>query len=46
MTMGVYYRSAFLRSFGDWRWFWVGEAMVGAWLVFGVVQVLTKTPKL
>jgi hypothetical protein len=44
LTMYVYYRSAYLRSAGEWRWFWVGEAVVGVWLVFGIVQVLRKGP--
>jgi hypothetical protein len=44
LTMYVYYRSAYLRSAGDWRWFWVGEVIVGVWLVFGVVQVLREGP--
>jgi hypothetical protein len=44
LTMYVYYRSAYLRSAGDWRWFWVGEGIVGVWLVFGIVQVLRKGP--
>jgi hypothetical protein len=42
LTTYVYYRSAYLRSAGDWRWFWVGEAIVGVWIVFAVVQVLRK----
>ena len=44
LTMYVYYRSAYLRSAGDWRWFWVGEVIVAVWLVFGMVQVLRKGP--
>ena len=43
-AMSVYYQTAFLRSAGDWRWFWVGEAIVGAWLAVGIVQVLRKGP--
>jgi hypothetical protein len=43
LAMYVYYRSAYLRSAGDWRW-WVGEVFIGVWLVFGVVQVLRKGP--
>jgi len=41
-AMYVYYRSAFLRRAGYWRWFWVGEAIVGAQLAYGIVQVLRK----
>ena len=37
-----YYRSTYLRNAGDWSSFWVGEAFVGAYLVFAVVQVLRK----
>ena len=40
----VYHRSAYLRSAGDWRWFWVGEVFISVWLVFAVVQVLRKGP--
>ena len=40
----LYHRSAYLRNYGDWRWFWIGEAATGVWLVFGVVQVLRKGP--
>lgn len=45
LAMSVYYQTAFLRRAGDWRWFWVGEAIVSAQLAYGIVQVLTKTPK-
>jgi hypothetical protein len=44
LTIYVYHRSAYLRSTGDWRWFWVGEVVIGVWLVFAVVQVLRKGP--
>jgi hypothetical protein len=44
LTMYFYYRSAYLRSAGDWRWFWVGEVFIGVWLVFAVVQVFRKRP--
>jgi hypothetical protein len=44
LTIYVYYRSAYLRSAGDWRLFWVGEVIVGVWLVFAVVQVLRNGP--
>jgi hypothetical protein len=46
LSMYFYYRSAYLRNAGDWRWFWVGEVMVGVWLIFALAQVLTNTPKL
>ena len=42
----VYYRCAYQRSAGDWRWFWVGEVIVGVLVVVGIVRVLRKTPKL
>lgn len=42
LAMSVYYQTAFLRRAGDWRWFWVGEAIVGAQLAYGIVQVLRK----
>ena len=45
LTMYVYYRSAYLRSAGDWRWFWVGEVIVAVWLVFGMVQALRRATK-
>ena len=45
LTMRDYYRSAYLRGAGDWRWFWVGEVIVGVWLVVGIVHVLRKKPK-
>jgi len=45
-TLYLYHRSAYLRNNGDWRLFWIGEVLTGVWLVFGVVQVLTKTPNL
>lgn len=45
LTMYVYSRSTYLGS-TDWRWFWVGEVIVGVVFVYGIVQVLTKTPKL
>jgi hypothetical protein len=41
----VYYRSTYLRRNNDWTWFWVGEVIVGVFLVFGIVQVLRDTPK-
>jgi hypothetical protein len=44
LAMSVYYQTAFLRRAGDWRWFWVGEAIVGAQLAYGIVQVLRKGP--
>jgi hypothetical protein len=44
-TAYVYYRSTFSRRYGDWRWFWVGEAMAGAWLVVGITLILTQAPK-
>jgi hypothetical protein len=44
MTMYFYHRSAYLRSAGDWRLFWIGEVFIGGWLVFAVVQVLRKGP--
>ena len=44
LTMYFYHRSAYLRSAGDWRLFWVGEVFIGVWLVFAVVQVLRKGP--
>jgi hypothetical protein len=43
-TMYLYHRSRYLRSNGDWRWFWVGEVFTGVWLVFAVVQVLRRGP--
>jgi hypothetical protein len=46
LTAYVYYRSTYQRNADDWTWFWVGEVIVGVWLVFGIVQVLRKTPKL
>jgi hypothetical protein len=46
LSMYVYYRSAYLRSAGEWRWFWVGEAIVAVWLVSVVVQILRKTPNI
>ncbi len=44
LTMYFYSRSAYLRSAGDWRWFWVCEVVIGIWLVFAAVQVLRKGP--
>jgi FtsH-binding integral membrane protein len=46
LTMCVYYRSAYLRSAGDWSSFWVGEVIVGVWFVCGIVYVFRKIPKL
>ena len=43
-TAYIYHGSAYLRRAGDLRWFWVGEAFIGVWLVFGVVQVFRKGP--
>jgi hypothetical protein len=43
-TIYLYERSAYLRSHGDWSWFWIGEAFIGIWLVYGVVQLLRKGP--
>ncbi len=40
-----YYRSTYLGS-TDWRWFWIGEMFIGAWLVAHIVQVLRRTAKL
>jgi hypothetical protein len=45
LAMYVYSRSTYLGS-TDWRWFWVGEVIVGVVFVYAIVQVLTKTPKL
>ena len=47
LTLGmyVYYRSTYLGS-TDWRWFWVGEVIVGCLLVSVIVQLLRKKPKL
>ena len=45
LTVYVFSRSTYLGS-TDWRWFWVGEVIVGVAFIFGIVQVLTKTPKL
>jgi hypothetical protein len=42
-TVYFYSRSTYLGS-TDWPWFWVGEVIVGVWLVFAVVQVLRKGP--
>jgi len=41
----VYYQSTYLRTAGEWRGFWVGEAMVGVYLVVGIVRVLRQAPK-
>ena len=40
LTAYVYYRSAYQRSAGDWRWFWAGEVIVGVLVVVGIVQAL------
>lgn len=45
LAMYVYYRSRYLGS-TDWRWFWVGEVIVGFLLVSVIVQVFRKKPKL
>jgi hypothetical protein len=45
LTM-LYYSQSTYRGRTDWGWFWVGEAIVGVWLVSRVMQVLTTTPKL
>src|SRR5882724_3819249 len=41
-TIYNYHRSAYLRSAGDWRLFWVGEVFTGVWVVFAIVQVFRK----
>lgn len=44
ITIYFYHRSAYLRSAGDWRWFWVGEVFIGVWFIFAVVKVFRKGP--
>jgi hypothetical protein len=44
LTIYAYYRTAYERSAGDWRGFWVYTVLLGGWLVFVVVQVLRKGP--
>lgn len=45
LAMYVYKRSTYLGS-TDWRWFWVGEVIVGVLLVSVIVQVFKKKPNL
>ena len=44
LTAYFYYRSAYLRRAGNWSLFWIGEVIIGVWLVFAVVHILRKGP--
>ena len=43
LTIYAYYRTAYQRTAGDWRGFWVYMTLLGGWLV-AVVQVIRKGP--
>jgi hypothetical protein len=45
LTAYAYYWSTYLGS-THWRSFWVREGMIGVLLIFGIVEVLRKPPKL
>ncbi len=45
LTAYAYYWSTYLGS-THWLSFWVREGMISVLLVFGIVEVLRKTPKL
>jgi hypothetical protein len=43
--MYFYFRSAYLRRAGDWRLFWIGESVLGVWVVVALVKAFRTKSK-